>query len=84
MIGYSDWRGVFYGFLLVLPFLMIGFALFRVIWAIFLKKESSENIRIEVLKKRKQEQSINMDLEKQAIQPNKKYSVIDRKNNFWI
>ena len=84
MIGYSDWRGVFYGFLLVLPFLMIGFALFRVIWAIFLKKESNENIRIEVLKKRKQEQSINMDLEKQAIQPNKKYLVIDRKNNFWI
>ena len=84
MIGYSDWRGVFYGFILVLPFLMIGFALFRVIWAIFLKKESNENIRIEVLKKRKQEQSINMDLEKQAIQPNKNYLVIDRKNNFWI
>ena len=84
MIGYSDWRGVFYGFLLVLPFLMVGFALFRIIWAIFWKKES-ENVRIEVLKKRKQEQSINMDLEKQAIrQPNKKYLVIDRKNNLWI
>ena len=83
MIGYSDWRGVFYGFLLILPFLMVGFALFRVIWAIFWKKES-ENIRMEVLKKKKHEQSINMDLEKQAVQPNKKYLVIDRKNNFWI
>ena len=83
MIGYSDWRGVFYGFVLILPFLMLGFTFFRVIWAIVWKKES-EPIRIEVLKKRKQEQSINMDLEKQAIQPNKKYLVIDRKNNFWI
>ena len=39
---------------------------------------------MEVLKKRKLEQSNNMDLEKQANQPNKKYLVIDRKNNFWI
>ena len=79
MIGYSDWQGVFYGFLLVLPFLMIGFAFFRVIWAIFWKKEIED---IEVLKKRKHEESINMDLEKQDIQPNKKYLVIDRKTNF--
>ena len=78
MIGYSDWRGVFSGFLLVLPFLMIGLAIFRVILAIFWKKET---VTIEVLKKRKHQQSNNMDLEKQAIQPHKKYLIIDRKNN---
>ena len=81
MIGYSDWRGVFYGFLLVLPFLMTGLAIFRVILAIFWKKET---VTVEVLKKSKHQQSKNMDLEKQAIQPHKKYRKykIDRKGNF--
>ena len=80
MIGYSDWRGVFFGFLLVLPFLMIGFAIIRGIWAILWNIES-ENI--EVLNKSKHQQSNNMDLEKQIIiQPNKKYFVIDRRDNF--
>ena len=80
MIGYSDWRGVFFGILLVIPFLMIVFAIFRGIWAILWSIES-ENI--EVLKKRKHQQSNNMDLEKQVtIQPNKKYFVIDRRDNF--
>ena len=81
MIGYSDWRGVFYGFLLVLPFLMIGLAIFRVILAIFWKKET---VTIEVLKKRKHQQSNNMDLEKRAIPPHKKYLKIDRINNFMV
>ena len=81
MIGYSDWRGVFYGFLLVLPFLMIGLAIFRVFLAIFWKKET---VTIEVLKKRKHQQSNNMDLEKRAIQPHKKYLIIDRINNSMV
>ena len=41
-----------------------------------------ETETIEALKKRKHQQSNNMDLEKRAIQPHKKYLIIDRKNNF--
>ena len=64
MIGYSDWRDIFYGFLFVLPFLMMGFTFFGVIWSIFWTEEIED---MEVLKKRKHQQSKIMDLEKQAI-----------------